>query len=518
VFPLLKNGSDTPPLAASHWRGLRGRLVATYLLLIIVSMGLLVGRAGLLLQHSREEEARKELQAETALVAGGLEEHMEKYVEGKESIGQLQGLAKSFRLNEGIRVVVFDGDGRRVADTADVAPEKAGLKNWPEIQRGLRGDFAESLREEPGFEGPRLIAVAPIRHDMETIGAVQVSVPWSEVTEQVRQDWLSLASATLFTAILTVIVSLWLARGIIRPLQEMTAAAIQIAEGDLHRRIAVQTDDELGQLGRSFNHMAARIAKMVGQQKEFVANASHELRTPLTSIRLRVEALLNGAKDDEEVAIPFLQEIEAETDRLSRMVDELLDLSRYDAGLVSLHRVPVALDELVDDVIVSLDPQARHKQVHVATDMPDELNPVVVDRDRIRSVLVNLLGNALKFASPHGSVLVRIRQGEQARQVLEEARDDVAGAPISAQLLQGSWTVLSVTDNGPGIAPGDLPHIFDRFYRTDKARPRQVGGTGLGLAIARSIVEAHGGYVWADSDVGKGATFFFAVPSEAAAA
>ncbi len=499
--------------AVPRWRGLRRRLVATYLLLIVVSMGLLVGRAGLLLQRSRQEEARKELQAETALVASGMEEHMEKYIEGTESIGALQALAMTFRLEEDVRVTVFDVSGRLVADTAGLSPGNADLQNWPEVTQGLQGGFIENLRVEPGYgDDLRLIAAAPIRHDQDVIGAVQVSVPWDEVIEQVQQDWLSLGIAALLTALVTVVVSLWLARGIIRPLKEMTEAAVQIAEGDLERRIVVQTDDELGQLGRTFNHMAGRIAQMIAQQKEFVANASHELRTPLTTIRLRVEALLDGAKDDAEVAVPFLQEIEAETDRLSRMVNELLDLSRYDAGLVALHRVPVSVPDLVDDVIVSLEPQAQQKEVRLNTDFSPGLNPVLLDADKIRGVLVNLVGNALKFTPQGGTVLVRVRQGNAAD--LREAGAQY-GAPNNAPAsppLNGHWTVVSIGDTGPGIAPQDLPHIFERFYRTDKARSRQVGGTGLGLAIVRSVVDAHGGQVWVQSEVGKGATFSFALP------
>ncbi len=508
-----KNPKDSPSLPASRWHGLRTRLVATYLLLIIVSMGLLVGRAGFLLQNSRHEEARKELQAQSTLVASGMEEHLEKYREGKEPVNQLQTLVASFQLHEDQRLVIFDENGNLLVDTAGLTPQETTAKDWPEVQKSLEGDFVEGLHEEPDIAGKRLIAASPIRHDLDVIGAVQVSIPWAEVVGEVRQDWLSLAIAAILTAAVTVAVSLWMAGGIIRPLRELTQAATSISEGELDRQISVYSDDELGQLGRTFNHMAARIAQMIAQQKEFVANASHELRTPLTSIRLRTEALLEGAKDDDEVAIPFLQEIEAETDRLSRMVNELLDLSRYDSGLISLNRTPTSVHALVDDVIGGLEPQAEQEQIHLVSTISPDLPPVRVDADKIYSVLVNLAGNALKFTSPEGRVTVSAQRiFVQEGQVVKSP----SGPPVSQHtphLGDGRWTVLSVADTGPGIAPEDIAHIFDRFYRADKARSRSVGGTGLGLAIVRSIVEAHGGTVWATSEKGKGTVFSFALPA-----
>jgi signal transduction histidine kinase len=306
----------------------------------------------------------------------------------------------------------------------------------------------------------------------------------------------------LLVALATGAVSLWLANRLLEPVRTLTQTAQEMAEGSLDRRIAISTADELGDMGRAFNRMADRVTGMLAQQRVFVANAAHELRTPLTSIQLWVEALLGGAKDDPETAARFLNEIGQQTERLAHMVEQLLNLSRLESGLVSTERVPTALPQFIRDVVAELTPQFEQKSHVVEPDISESLPKIPLDPEQIRRVLINLLDNASKYTPPGGQIHVvsdwHAGGGPQAG-------DSASGRPM--------WVRISVSDSGPGIPEQDLPHIFERFYRSAEARSGSEKGAGLGLAIVKCIVESqHGGRVWAESETGRGTTVHFTLP------
>jgi two-component system phosphate regulon sensor histidine kinase PhoR len=242
-------------------------------------------------------------------------------------------------------------------------------------------------------------------------------------------------------------------------------------------------------------------------RRDFVANISHELRTPLASIKLLVETLRSAVHEDPRAADDFLQRIDVELDRLTHMVRELLELSRIESGQVKLKREAVSVPDLLERAASRLRPQAERSGLNltVCTSSDGDLPPVYADAERIEQVLVNLLHNAIKFTPAGGQITVRAEPHEEG-------------------------VCISVQDTGIGIPPEDLPRIFERFYKVDKARaspgalatarpdrsgadPRQEGGTGLGLAIARHVVQAHGGRIWASSQPGQGSTFYFTLPA-----
>jgi two-component system phosphate regulon sensor histidine kinase PhoR len=220
-------------------------------------------------------------------------------------------------------------------------------------------------------------------------------------------------------------------------------------------------------------------------RQDFISNISHELRTPLASLKALTETLQDGALEDPPAAHRFLERMETEVDSLSLMVSELLELSRIESGRVPLKLYPAHPDELVLQAIDRLHLQAERSGLQVVANTDPDLPPVLADPTRLEQVLVNLLHNAIKF-TPSGGVI----------QVGTE--------------LEGDRVLFTVRDTGIGITTDDLPRIFERFYKADRAR--SSGGTGLGLAIARHLVEAHGGQIWADSIEGKGSTFFFTIP------
>jgi two-component system phosphate regulon sensor histidine kinase PhoR len=220
-------------------------------------------------------------------------------------------------------------------------------------------------------------------------------------------------------------------------------------------------------------------------RRELVGNISHELRTPIAGIKAMVETLRGGAIDDKEAAIDFLTRIDNEVDRLAQMVSELTELSRIETGRAELRMSPVNLNLLVQEVIAQLNALAQRQPVAITADLVTDLPIIKADRDRIRQTLTNLAHNAIKFNHPGGRVTI-------------------------ATKVDGESVTVSVSDTGIGISKEDLPHVFERFYKVDKARP--TGGSGLGLAIAKHVVQAHGGRIWARSEEGTGSTFSFSLP------
>lgn len=273
----------------------------------------------------------------------------------------------------------------------------------------------------------------------------------------------------------------FMTRRALRPVDIIAQTAQQItAADDLSRRIPYDgPPDELGQLTRTFNDTLERLERLFNAQRRFVADVSHEMRTPLTTIQGNIELMRRFGYDEEA-----MEAIESESKRMSRLVGDLLLLAKADAGRLSLEKSKVDLDTLVLEV---------YNQAHLlGDDVTIELGnidqaQILGDADRLKQLLLNLVSNAIKYTPAQGRVTVSM------------SRDD-------------NWVYVYVSDTGIGIPADDLPHIFDRFYRVDKARSRAQGGTGLGLSIARWIADAHGGQIMVDSTLGEGSTFTIRLP------
>ncbi len=255
---------------------------------------------------------------------------------------------------------------------------------------------------------------------------------------------------------------------------EVNAAAVFDREGTQHGSILVF-------------HDLTRLKQLESTRQEFVANVSHELRTPLSLIKGFVETLLDGAKNDPELAARFLRTIEKHTDRLTYLIEDLLTISRLESGQIVMNLHEVELGEEVAHVVDDLQARAADKKISLQNSLPSEMQ-ARADTDRLQQVLFNLIENAIKYGRAEGSVIIG---GEKSPEGMVE---------------------LWVKDDGPGIPPEAKERIFERFYRVDRARSRETGGTGLGLSIVKHIVQAHGGEVWVKSELGQGATFFFTLP------
>lgn len=278
----------------------------------------------------------------------------------------------------------------------------------------------------------------------------------------------------------------WGARSLRRmftPLDELFHASERVANGDYSVRVEEKGPPEIYSLMRSFNSMTERLHIHDQQRRNMLADISHELRTPITVIQGNVEGILDGLYPADEA---HLKSIIEETQILSRLVDDLRTLAQAESGALHLKREPVNLMELIRDAISGLEAQVREKDIRVELSLAGE-EDANIDPQRIREVLTNLLSNAVRYTPPGGQIHVRLTE-----------------AGIGAE----STATISIEDNGPGIQPADLPHVFERFYKSSDS-----GGMGLGLSIAKYLVEAHGGRIWAESEIGKGTKISFTLPN-----
>jgi len=292
---------------------------------------------------------------------------------------------------------------------------------------------------------------------------------------------LSAGAATLAA----IVVSLFVSTRIVTPIQRLLAASGRIASGHYAERVPTTDPDELGALAVQFNTMASALEAAERRRVALIGDVAHELRTPLATIEGYTEGLLDGVVAPSAETWALLHD---EAGRLRRLVQELQELSRAEARQLPLQLRACPPAELVEQAVRRITPQFAEKGVRLSADLPADLSPIRVDADRIIQVLINLLGNALRSTPTGGAVKMRAEQ-------------------------QQDTVTFHVADSGIGIAPEHLPHLFERFYRVDKARSRALGGSGIGLTISRAIVEAHDGQIWAASaGQGQGATFSFTLP------
>ena len=357
------------------------------------------------------------------------------------------------------RFLIVDPEGQVVADTEGELvgePLEASYveKGAPLVVDGnMVGTLLATTRDLSGQGEP----------DRQFIEAVNRAVLW----------------AVLLVAAASLVAAAFLSRQLVSPLRQLTVAAEAMAGGDLSQRVHVRARDEAGELGHAFNQMAADLESAQTQRRQMTADIAHELRNPLSVIRGNLEALLDGVYPAD---VEHLTSIHEETMLLQRLVEDLRLLSLADAGQLQLVRTDVDVAVLLNGIADSAWAVAEDKGISWRVDVPPE--PLVVDgdADRLRQVIGNLVGNALRYTPEGGEITLRgQREGGQVR--------------------------MQVSDTGPGIAPEDLPHVFDRFHRGDTARDRASGGSGLGLAIARALVQAHGAEIDVESASGRGTTF-----------
>jgi heavy metal sensor kinase len=379
-------------------------------------------------------------------------------------------------------VRLYDAFGQLTFDNSDqpsTVPADAKA-----VQRALSG---KATRRAASVEGDSFrVLLVPIEQDGRVTGVLEVGRAAGDVSDTLNTLLLILVTAYPVTLAVASLGGIFLASRALSPIDELTGLARRISAEDLSQRLNLRLpDDEVGRLARTFDEMIARLEDAFRRQRQFTADASHELRTPLTAIKGQVEVALTRPRQPDAYR-EVLQNVNEQVDRLIRLVGSLLTLARADAGQIPVAVEAVDLHDLVGAAVEQVQPAAQQRDIELVltTGAPVTLR---ADEDLLLQLLLNLLDNAIKYTPSGGRV--------------------TAGWSTDSTQVE-----LWVRDTGAGIAPEHLPHIFDRFYRADKARSRAEGGVGLGLSICRWIAEAHGGSISAESEPDRGSTFTARLP------
>jgi two-component system phosphate regulon sensor histidine kinase PhoR len=402
----------------------------------------------------------------------------------------------------GARLTVVAPDGRVVLDSEAEAGKMDNHGDRPEIQEALRGKVGTSVRWSATLGTNFLYVAAPV-----PAGAARFAVPLLEVRAQVTHLRQRLVMYTAVAFVPAILLAALFSRYLATRLASIIEYASTLATGNFRARLTRTGNDELGVLARQLNETGEKLQKMFEElqrehieleklervRKDFVINVSHELRTPLASIQGYTETLLDGALEDPKINVKFLNIIRQNAERLGRLTGDLLTLSRIELKTQKFQFASYYLNPLIEDCIDTLRPVADKKEIAILFEPGDGDVEVFCDSESIHQVMTNLLDNAIKFTPAGGRIRVAwLKQEEKEKGGVE----------------------IAVADTGIGIPEEDLPRLFERFYRVDKARSRELGGTGLGLAIVKHIVRAHGGEVRVESVLNQGTTFLFELPTE----
>ncbi len=398
----------------------------------------------------------------------------------------------------GTPLLVIDAQG---VVTAGVGPlqEQVGRRlSSAQVASVLSGETAVRLASDQTLPGSLFVASIPIVRDERVEGGVLVFRSADEVRSALRDIRILFAAAGCVLFLLLVLFAWILSRQVVRPLLSMRNAAHRLSQGEYDARVEVQSEDELRDLADAINHLGESLKTLEDGRRAFFANVSHELRTPLSYIQGYADALAQGLANSETQVREYGAILAEESRRLGRLVSDLFELARSDEGRLFLKREPVDLSEALQRVVKRSQPEAEAKGVSL--DLV-AAGPVVVigDADRIEQVALNMIDNALGHTPPGGRIRISVRQ----KSPLTKRSGDSNGVAMG---------LVSVEDSGPGFR-GEEDKVFDRFYRGESARRGERGGAGLGLAIAKSLVEAQGGQVFAQSssELG-GAEVGFAFP------
>ncbi len=403
----------------------------------------------------------------------------------------------------GGRLMVLDGSGKVQADS--YSELNGSRMELPEVASilvdGKTGDYGvHKLKGQAGLSNSLLSLLRPydpnaewvgyctsaLTQNSKTIGVLLFSSPIQEMMQRLFTLQDQMVFYFLVAAGVSVVIALIFSRVITSPIAALTRSIQRMGRGDLSVRVPEKGSGELRRLASTFNTMSEKLEMLDKSRNQFVSNASHELKTPLATMKILLESIIYEPNMDSSLRAEFLTDVNKEIDRLNLIISDLLTLVSMDGKTMRLNRETFSLAQVIKENAHRLAPVAEQRGQNIKLQLADSCD-MYADRAKLMQVVYNLMDNAIKYTQEGGVVRVRlIRSGRDA--------------------------ILSISDNGPGIPNEDQAHIFDRFYRVDKARGRDTGGTGLGLAIVHQLVLMHGGSISVDSEEGHGTTFTVELP------
>jgi signal transduction histidine kinase len=470
---------------------LRWKLGGALLLVVMVSVGIMA----FLTNQNTTTQFQQYLQSENSAYAQRLVKNLEQYyAQERNWVGVQEILIASIRSNND-RLMLADNSGKIVADTANQSIGK------PATTLGAgNGTLIHESGQVVGILYLSLSSPGAGRGYMGGRGTIGGSGSPTQTNIQTSEgNFLSRINNYIWIAgIISISVALllgvFLTRQITRPLKSLNTGAKHLSEGDLTYRVKVHSNDEIGRVALSFNNMAVKLENSEQSRRRLVSDVAHELRTPLTIIQGTVDGIKDGVfQPDEE----HLDSIREQTVLLTHLVNDLRDLSLAESGQLKLDRQPSDIVDLVQRKITQFEVNARQKNIRLVLQSQPAIPSISIDTRRIEQVLGNLLSNAIRHTPEGGQIQISLK---------------IAGSDLAAEK---NSLVVSVSDTGEGIPAEDLPYIFERFYRVETSRSRSQGGAGLGLAIVKQMVQAHGGQVWVESQIGQSSTFYFLLPFDA---
>lgn len=461
------------------------KILISYLALIFLAIAIIGGLQSLLVKNYLMENKEHELTVrgrELADIVGP------EYIKGEDTRSYIVAFNQADRAL-GTEFWIIDSKGKVLAAAADHLYCEGNTLESADLEHLRKGQMSLKRGQSQYFNEAVIRVATPIMDKKEFVGAVVLFAPVKGVNDASSAMFQLYLGAAFFGVIVAAGFGWLLSRYITRPLAEVTRVAGKVSEGNFEELVEVKAADEFGKLGSAINHMIQRLSDSEKIRRDFIANVSHELRSPLTSIQGFVTAILEHKSKDREEELKYLSIIQSESQRLSNLINDLFEISKFDAQGIEFSMEHFPLGNTINRAVATLRTRLDDKNMIVKTTIPKNLPLCFGDEDRIEQVMHNLLSNAIQYSPVDGKILITCRHWQNE-------------------------IYVEVADEGPGIPAEELEMIWERFYRVEKDRSRKKGGTGLGLAIVQEIVKKHHGRVYAESEPDQGAVFGFKLPVE----